>query len=376
MKKILSFLITSIFISCGNGPKQSATLSELTAQKANVMKQIDSLSDVLNSIELKITKLDTTKRLNIVTVIQAKEKIFRHYLEVQGNVEADQSVELYPERSGTITQIFVKEGQTVFKGQNLVQIDDAVIESSMIELQTQLDLATTTFERQERLWKQNIGSELQFLQAKANKEGLENSLNSLKEQAKKLKILAPFSGTVDEVFAKVGGLAAPQIPTLRLVNLTKVHVESEVTETYLNAIQKGTEVELFFPSIAKNITAKINQVGNFINPNNRSFKVRINVDNSNNELKANLLANVKINDFKNNGIVIPSKLIQKDRLGKTFVYTLEKEGDKFAVQKTYIKEQLSYNNESLIVEGLTENILIVDKGSRLVKAKEFVILGE
>jgi len=341
-----------------------------------MMKQIDSLSDVLNSIELKITKLDTTKRLNIVTVIQAKEKIFRHYLEVQGNVEADQSVELYPERSGTITQIFVKEGQTVFKGQNLVQIDDAVIESSMIELQTQLDLATTTFERQERLWKQNIGSELQFLQAKANKEGLENSLNSLKEQAKKLKILAPFSGTVDEVFAKVGGLAAPQIPTLRLVNLTKVHVESEVTETYLNAIQKGTEVELFFPSIAKNITAKINQVGNFINPNNRSFKVRINVDNSNNELKANLLANVKINDFKNNGIVIPSKLIQKDRLGKTFVYTLEKEGDKFAVQKTYIKEQLSYNNESLIVEGLTENILIVDKGSRLVKAKEFVILGE
>jgi len=134
--------------------------------------------------------------------------------------------------------------------------------------------------------------------------------------------------------------------------------------------------ELNFPSIAKNITAKINQVGNFINPNNRSFKVRINVDNSNNELKANLLANVKINDFKNNGIVIPSKLIQKDRLGKTFVYTLEKEGDKFAVQKTYIKEQLSYNNESLIVEGLTENILIVDKGSRLVKAKEFVILGE
>ena len=136
MKKTLSFLITSIFISCGNGPKQSATLSELTAQKANVMKQIDSLSDVLNSIELKITKLDTTKRLNIVTAIQAKEKIFRHYLEVQGNVEADQSVELYPERSGTITQIFVKEGQTVFKGQNLVQIDDAVIESSMIELQT------------------------------------------------------------------------------------------------------------------------------------------------------------------------------------------------------------------------------------------------
>jgi RND family efflux transporter MFP subunit len=234
-------------------------------------------------------------------------------LRFKGTVEAEQSVELYPERSGTITSIFVKEGQQVSKGQNLAQIDSSIIESSITELQTQLDLARTTFERQKRLWDQNIGSELQFLQAKAKKEGLENNLNSLREQAKKLKVTAPFSGIIDEIFIKEGGLAAPQLPAVRLINLSKVHVESDVTESYLKTVSKNTEVELFFPSIGKKIKAKIDQVGNFINPNNRSFKVRMNINNSNNELKANLLANVRINDFQNSGIVIPTKLIQKDR---------------------------------------------------------------
>ena len=376
MKKIIPLLILSFILSCGDAPKKSATLTELTSEKSDLMQQIDSLNNVLKSVEKRISKLDTTKRLNVVTAIKAEEKLFRHYIKVQGTVEADQSVELYPERSGTITRIFVKEGQKVTKGQTLLQIDDSIIERSLMELQTQLDLAATTFERQERLWNQNIGSELQFLQAKAQKEGLENSINSLKEQGKKLKVLAPFSGVIDEVFAKTGGLAAPQIPTFRLVNLNTVHIESEVTESYLKSIKKGTAVDLFFPSIGKNIQAKINQVGNFINPNNRSFKIRINIENPNNELKANLLADVKINDFKEPGIVIPTKLIQRDRVGKTFVYTLIKDGEGFKVQKTYIQDKMTYDNESFIVDGLIPYTLIVDKGSRLVKANENVILGE
>lgn len=376
MKKISILLSFLLVASCGNSKKQSATLLELKVQKVTLIDQIDSLSTILKSVESKISKLDTTKRLNVVTAFKAKNKLFRHYIEVQGTVEAEQSVELYPERSGAITSIFVKEGQQVTKGQNLAQIDSSIIESSITELQTQLDLARTTFERQKRLWDQNIGSELQFLQAKAKKEGLENNLNSLREQAKKLKVTAPFSGIIDEIFIKEGGLAAPQLPAVRLVNLSKVHVESDVTESYLKTVRKNTEVELFFPSIGKKIKAKIDQVGNFINPNNRSFKVRININNSNNELKANLLANVRINDFQNRGIVIPTKLIQKDRLDKKFVYTLQKQGNTFVVEKRYINTTLNYDNESFIEEGLTENILIVDKGFRLVKANENVILAE
>ena len=376
MKKTYALIGISLMLCCGKTSKQSASLLELNSNKRDLIQQIDSLSSLLKSVELNISKLDTNKRLTRVTALKSEEKMFQHFIEVQGSVEADQSVELYPESSGNITKIFVREGQSISMGRPLVQIDNSILESSKVELQTQLDLAATTFERQKRLWNQNIGSEIQYLQAKAKKEGLENSLESLKSQAKKLKITAPFSGTVDEVFAKTGGLANPMFPALRLINLDQIHVESEVTETYLKYIKKGTEVELYFPSIDKKINTKVDQVGNYINPNNRSFKVRMNVNNTDGTLKANLLADVKISDFKEVGIVIPSNLIQKDRMNKSFVYSLVKEDKFFRVKKSYIIEKISYENESFISEGLEADALIVDKGSRLVKEDETVILVE
>lgn len=374
MKNIVLFSFFAIFFACGNTNKEPASLTKLKAKKSDLISQIDSLSLVLKSVDGEISKLDTLKRFTPVTAFETKTKIFNHFIEVQGNVEADQSVELYPESGGNIIKIYVKEGQKVAKGTVLAQIDNSIIESSIVELQTQLDLATTTFERQQRLWNQNIGSEMQFLQAKAKKEGLENSLKSINAQAKKLKIVAPFSGTIDEIFGKIGGLAVPQMPVLRLVNLNKIHVESEVTETYLKSIKKGTEVELNFPSLGKTITSKVTQVGNFINPNNRSFKVRIDLNNANNDIKANLLADVKIKDFQANGIVLPTTILQKDRLGKIFVFTLKKEGEVYTTQKTYVNVQMSYNNQSFISEGLAKNTLVVDKGSRLIKADEIVTL--
>lgn len=376
MKKIIAISSISLILSCNKDQKQSSSLLELNTEKNRLIKQIDSLSNSLNLVELQISQLDTTIRLSSVTAINAETKNFKHFVEVQGNVEADQSVELYPERSGTITAIYAQEGQRVSKGQTLAQIDNSILESSMAELQTQLELAKTTYERQERLWAQNIGSELQFLQSKAKKEGLENSLNSLKSQAQKLKIIAPFNGIIDEIFFKVGGLATPQMPALRLVNLDKIHVECDVTESYLNTIRQNTEVILYFPSIDKQWTSKINQVGSFINPNNRSFKVRIDLDNSNNLLKSNMLANVRINDYDDNGIVIPSALLQKDQEGQTFVFTLENEGKFYKVKKSYVTATSSYNNLSFISEGLTPNTLIVDKGARLIKDGEKVTISE
>lgn len=376
MKNIFVLLSLSLIFSCNKGSKQSKSLMELNSEKARLITQMDSLSNMLNAVEHQISKLDTTKRLTSVTAIKAKVKPFKHFIELQGVVKADQSVELYPERSGAVTSIYVKEGQSVVKGQILVQIDNSILENNRAELLTQLELAKTTFERQQRLWNQNIGSEIQFLQAKAKKDGLENSLNSLNAQAEKLKIIAPFSGIIDEIFIKIGGLASTQMPAVRLVNLNKIHVECEVTETYLNTIKKDTDVNLTFPSIGKERASKIAQVGNFINPNNRSFKVRINLNNPDNELKANMLADVKINDFKNTGVVIPSALLQKDRDAKTFVFVLIKDDNSYKVKKTYINERSAYNNLSFISEGLTPNTLIVDKGSRLIKAGENVMLSE
>ena len=373
-KNLITIMLIGVLISCQNSNKESNSIKELKNEKETLIRQIDSLGKRLSSVESKISKFSSVDQLTNVTAIQLEEKEFRHYLEVQGIIKADQSVEIYPERNGTVKKIYVSEGDKVSKGQTLLKIDSSVIEASIAELKTQLDLAVTTFNRQERLWRKKIGSEIEFLNAKAKKEGLENSLKSLRAQADKLQISSPFDGKVDEIFLKQGGVANPMVKAVRIINLDKVHVEIEVTESYLEYIKVGSIVELFFPSVNKNLSAKVNQIGNYINPENRSFKVRVDIENKDNTLKANLLADVKINDFEKTGIVIPNALIQKDGSGKLFVYTLNKNSGSYIVEKTVIHQERSYNNESLISKGLKVGSILVDKGSRLVSVGEKVLI--
>ena len=374
MKHLFSLLILSLVLSCGTSDKESQSLTDLKTKKAALKEQMDRMGTELKEIEIAISELDTLKKLMSVTSIKAEVKDFNHYVEVQGTVKADQTIDLHAEMVGTVTAILVKEGQKVSKGQLLATLDSDVIDNSVLQLDTQLALATTTFERQARLWEQNIGSEIQYLQAKAQKEGLENSVKSLKAQARKMKIIAPFSGIIDQIYAKTGELTSPQKPFLKLVNLNKVYVESEVTETYLNSIKKDTKVLLNFRSIGTSVEASVSQVGNFINPSNRSFKMRIDLKNPNNELKANLLADIKINDFKANGTVIPTRLVQRDRDNKTFVYTIEPKENNHKVIKTYVTEVMNYDNQSYISDGLVPNSILVDKGARLVNNNEEVTL--
>ena len=374
MKSIFFIGLLSLGMSCNTAATEPKSLTDLKIKKTALLDQLNEISNELKSVESAISTLDTLKRLMTVTSFKAEEKEFNHYIEVQGVVKADKTIGLRAEMGGTITAILIKQGQRVSKGQILATLESSVIDNSVLQLTTQLNLATTTYERQARLWDQKIGSEIQFLQSKAQKEGLENSLNSLKAQAHKMKIIAPFSGIIDQVFAKTGELISPQTPFLRLVNLDNVYIESEITETYLKAITKGTKALVHFNSINKTIEASITQVGNFINPNNRSFKTRIDIKNTNNDLKANLLANIKINDFNASGIVIPSKFIQQDRNGNTFVYVLEAEENSLKVVKTYVKEGNSYNNFSYISEGLDSKSNLVGKGARLVENGEIVKL--
>jgi membrane fusion protein, multidrug efflux system len=374
MKHLFSLLVLTLVLSCGTSDKESQSLTELKTKKAALKEQMDRMGTELKEIEMAISELDTLKKLMSVTSIKAEVKDFNHYVEVQGTVKADQTIDLHAEMGGTVTAILVKEGQNVSKGQLLATLDSEVIDNSVLQLDTQLSLATTTFERQARLWEQNIGSEIQYLQAKAQKEGLENSVKSLKAQARKMKIIAPFSGIIDQIYAKTGELTSPQKPFLKLVNLSKVYIESEVTETYLNSIKKDTKVLLNFRSIGTSVEASVSQVGNFINPSNRSFKMRIDLKNPNNELKANLLADIKINDFSANGTVIPTRLVQRDRDNKTFVYTIEAKENNYKVVKTYVTEVMNYDNQSYISDGLIPNSILVDKGARLVNNNEEVTL--
>ena len=374
MKYTITYLfIILLFFSCGKANEQTnESLSNLQERKLSLNKSIDSLNTLLRTVESNIDKLDDSKTLQSISILTPKNESFKHYIEIQGVVKADKNVELRPELGGTVLQIYVREGQRVKKGKVLIQLDDSNIKNNLAELNTQITLAKTTFDRQERLWEQKIGSEMQYLQAKTQYESLKNNINTLKDQANKMKIVAPFSGIVDEIFPKKGELTNSQTPVVRLVNLDEVYIEADVTETYLPFIKIGNETHVRFPSINKEIISKVAQVGHVINPNNRSFKTKINIPNKDTNLKPNLLADIKIIDFETNGIVIPSFLIQKDQIGNSYVYTVSNQNSEYTISKKIIIIANEYNNTSLIEDGLNANDTLVNRGARFVRRGEIV----
>ena len=372
MKKyILLFIATIVTISCGEETKKSS-LEELNAQHLKIANQIDSLTSELKVLENEITKIDPNKKHPIVTAFTVKNDVFKHYIEIQGVVQADKNIEIRPELGGTVNSILVKEGQQVSAGQLLMQLDDASIKNTLDELTTQLNLAKTTFERQERLWDQKIGSEMQYLQAKAQKESLENNLASIKTQANKMRITAPFSGIVDEIYPKNGELTNPQTPVIRLINLEKVYVEADITESYLPVIKIGTEAVLNFPSINKEITSEIAQIGHYINPDNRSFKTRINISNKDQSIKPNLLADLKILDFEATGIKIPSNLVQQDQTGADYVFIIKNEDGQHKIVKSLVTIANEYQHNVYVTKGIAENDVLANAGARLIKEGDIV----
>ena len=370
MKKvtIVLALILLISTSCESEKKApKSNLEKLQSEQLKLQTKVDSLQVKLKDIEKAIKSLDTVKKLQKVTFFTTKDTLFKHYITLQGIVASDQNVILRPEIGGTIQRILVKEGQRVSRGQTLVQLNAVVLNDKVVELKTQLSLAQTTFERQERLWNQKIGSEMQYLGAKTQKEALENSLKSLHTQIAKMKIKAPFSGVIDAIIPKIGELIGPQNPVIRLINLNNVYIEAEVPETYLSVVKRGTEVLVDFPSINQQLKAKINKTGDYINPNNRSFKIRIVIPNKNNLIKPNLLADLKINDFKATGVVLPSNLIQMNQKAEKFVYAIKRDSLKSTVVKRILEVGKEYNNQVIILKGLQAQEQIVLDGSKFVK---------
>ncbi len=363
-----------LIISCKKEIKPLPnSIEALKIEKIKLEKFKDSIDGILLKIDNKITVLDTLKKLQIVTILPIKPTEFNHYISIQGNTKTDKNVIVKPMASGIITKVYVSEGQRVVSGQTLMQLDDAILKNSIAEIENQLLLAKTTFERQKRLWNQKIGSEMQFLQAKTNKESLEKKINTLRSQLRNYKIKAPFSGIIENIIAKKGDLASPQTPALRIINLHKMYIESDVSEDYLKSIKKGNSVSVNFPSLDEKIETKISQVGNYINPANRSFKIRINIPNKKEIIKPNLLADIKIKDYQStNAIVIPSNLIQIDENGKTFVFTITKKESKSFVTKKIIEIAKEYNGNTHIKNGLKYTDILINDGSRNVSENQEV----
>tara|TARA_R100000353_G_scaffold43121_1_gene34563 strand:+ start:119651 stop:120868 length:1218 start_codon:yes stop_codon:yes gene_type:complete len=377
MKRALLFLIIlTIFASCGSDSKSvdsvidSGDLSAIKAKRAELNTQQRELKSKIDKLNDYINKHEINERPALVTAAVVNDTVFKHFVEVQGNVETDQNVVLNAEYSGVLTNVFVKEGQRVTKGQRLAKIDDGGLSSQVAQQEAQLALAKTTFERQQRLWEQKIGSEIQFLQAKTNYEAAKNLTNQLRSQLSKTVVTAPFSGEIDEIIADPGQVVIPgQTPIIRLVNLSDMYVKASIPETYLKNIKKGTQVKVNLASINEEFDGTIRQVSNFINPNNRSFDVQVEIPNKNGLVKPNLIATVKVNDYSaENAITVPENILQENAAGETIAFLYQPVNDSVGVAKRVLLETgLSYGNHTEVTAGLKKGDTIIKEGAKTLR---------
>jgi membrane fusion protein (multidrug efflux system) len=340
-----------------------AKRTELNKQQRELKTDIDRLNEYIDTHEKK-------ERPALITAEVIKDSIFKHYVEVQGNVETDQNVVLNAEFSGVLTTVYVMEGQNVSKGQRLAKIDDGGLSSQVAQQEAQLALAKTTFERQQRLWDQKIGSEIQFLQAKTNYEAAKNITNQLRSQLGKTIITAPFSGVVDEIISDPGQVVVPgQTPIIRLVNLSNMYVKASIPETYLRNIKKGTQVKVTLASINEEFKGTVRQVSNYINPNNRSFDIQIEIPNTDGLVKPNLIATVKVNDYSSeNAITVPENILQENAAGETIAYLYKPVNDSVGVAKRVLLETgLSYENHTEVKAGLKKGDTIIKEGAKTLR---------
>jgi membrane fusion protein (multidrug efflux system) len=377
MKKVIFILSSIALVACG-APEEMGTMNELKAKKEALVSSRDSISALISEVELQLAALDTNKVYDVVTSKAVEPSMFLHYFDVFGMVEADKSINLYTTASGTVKKIYVKNGQSVKKGQLLLTLDTDIMMSSLAELETGLELAKTVFEKQQRLWMdQQIGSEIQYLQAKNNYDGLVQKVKTLKEQIELSEIRAPFAGSIDNIFAKEGQLAGPQMPAIRLVNTSGVYVKADVPENYANRVHVGTPANIAFTSMDYEVAAEVLQVGQFIQEGNRTFSINVSLPEANG-VKPNQMVHVSLQDYRNDeALTVPASLVQQDVEGNDFIYTLKNiEGtDRYQVVKTWVTTGLTFDDQTEIISGLEAGMLVVEKGSRSVRTGQEVVLG-
>lgn len=373
MKKVLLIAPLAFMAACSQ-PAVEGDLQTLTAQRDSIKTVMDGLNAQITDLDAAIAALDTTASYDAVTAFEVNPDLFYHYFEVFGTVEADKSINLFPLNSGKVERIHVKAGQKVSQGQLLVSLDTDLMESSLKELETALALAQTMFNKQQKLWiDEQIGSEMQYLQAKNNYDALVQKLQTLKEQMAMSEVRAPFAGTIDEVFSKVGELAAPQMPAVRLVNTSGVYVKADVPESYANRVKVGTPANVAFTSMDYEVAAEVLQVGQFIQSGNRTFSINVSLPADPGTVKPNQMVHVALQDYTNNtALAVPSSLIQQDVEGNDFVFVLENKGTYSEVAKVFVEAGLSYEGRTEIKSGIEAGAQLVDKGSRSVRTGQRV----
>lgn len=375
------FLIALLAIACQPAPEYPTDLAGKQTLLKEKQKELRMLNKAIAKLEHEIDSLNPNankeKPRTLVTVQDVKKADFERFIDIQANVQSEDAVMASSETGGRLINVSVVEGSYVKRGQLIGRVDLESIDKQIDELNKSLELAVDVYNRQKRLWDQNIGSEMQYLQAKNSKERLEKSLETAKFQLTKANVYAPISGVVDMVFLKSGEMAGPGAPIVQIINTSTVKVVADVPEKYVTSVKKGKVVDVKFPSLDRSTKAKVSLIGSSINPANRTFKVEVKIPNRDGVLKPNLLAKVLISDFKANDVIaIPLELVQQEVSGRSFVYVKAQGADGAFAKKVLVETGESYDGEIIITKGLEGEKQIIMEGARNLANNELIKIIE
>ncbi|TYZ12508.1 efflux RND transporter periplasmic adaptor subunit [Hymenobacter lutimineralis] len=372
LTKALSYQLIAISLltaACGGKQDPAAELAKLKKEQAANQAKIAEL-------EAKTGTPAAADQSVPVSVIDVKPESFKSYLEVQGRVDFDQNANVSPRVPAVITDIRVQRGDRVSKGQLIATQDAAVLESGIAELRTRLDLARTVYEKQDRLWKQQIGTEIQYLQAKNNYEALQRSLATQQRQRAMYNVVAPFSGVVDDVPAKIGEMGNPGVPVVRLVSGAGGKIVADVSEAYANRIKAGDQALVRIPDLGdEEMTSTVRTVSRTINPTSRTFAVELRPTSSKASLlRPNMVATVRIQNYaQSNATVLPVDLVQKDEQNSYVLVVEQKDGKKVAAKRV-IQTGQTYNGKVEVTSGLKPNDQVISAGYQTLNEGQLVTL--
>jgi RND family efflux transporter MFP subunit len=385
MKNILIVASLLFLVACGGESKEERNINKLIeandfealeVERSALLQKVSELETLLDKINASLSEVSKEKKLPLVTVFEVKEEEFKHYVELQGSVETDQNILVYPEIQGNLISFKANMGDQVKKGDIIAVIDDGGLRQQLAQLEEQTALSKITYERQKRLWDQKIGSELDYLRSETAYNSNVEAVNQAKKQLAKATITAPFNGQIDETFVNEGQVLVPgQTPLFRIISLDKMYIHSDVPEKYLSSIKKGKKVEIELAVLDTAIQSTIGKVSNYINPDNRTFKIEVQVPNKEGLIKPNLTARLQVNDYINeNAILIPQSIISEDSEGRQYIYLTKKLSASAnpMVQKVFITTGKKKGDYIEVLNGLKVGDSIIKDGARLVKDQQEV----
>ena len=382
MKKLIITLSLILLLSCNSSRNSSINdlinKGDLETLKKKKKEYVDLMNDLrldLNDINNGIMLLDENEQIQVISKFNVIEKEFTTYVELQANLKSRKNVVILSEFQGALKNLFVREGQLVKKGELLAEINDSGLKEQLDQMLIQANYTKDNFDRVKRLWEKNIGSEMQFLKAKSDFETNNKMVEQIRDQLSKTKIYAPFDGEIDEIISNLGSNLVPGSSILRVVNLDIIYAEAQVPEKYVSSIELGTEALVSIPLLNKEVTSKIVQSGNFINPNNRTFRVEAPVENKDKRIKQNLNARIKIKNYSNiKALVVPLRAIREDASGRPFIYKLVETDKKdiLLTVKIFVETGANNDEEIEITKGLSIGDIIVLEGANNVEDNQRV----